>query len=61
MTDYDKAIIFIGIASITLFVGALAILAAGAILLPWWPAKVACVIGLIWYVFRAIAAYYVSR
>ena len=61
MTDYDKATIFIGIASITLFVGALAMLAAGAILLPWWPAKVACVIGLIWYVFRTIAAYYVSR
>ena len=61
MTDHEKAIIFIGIAAAALWVGVLAVLAAGAILLSWWPAKVACVIGVIWCVCRAIAAYYVSR
>lgn len=61
MTDYEKAIILNGVATITLFVGVLALLAIGAILLPWWPAKAACAIGLIWYAFRIIAAYYVNR
>lgn len=61
MTDYEKGLIFNGIAITALLLGVLALLAAGAILLPWWPAKVACVIGLIWYVFRTIAAYYVTR
>ena len=61
MTDYEKSLIFNGIAITVLFVGVLALLAAGAILLPWWPAKAACVIGLIWYAFRTIAAYYATR
>ena len=61
MTDYEKALIFNGIAITVLFVGVLALLAAGVILLPWWPAKVACAIGLIWYAFRTIAAYYATK
>lgn len=61
MTDYEKALIFNGVAITALFVGVFAALIAGAILLPWWPAKVACAIGLIWYAFRAIAAYYATR
>lgn len=61
MTDYEKAAIFNGIATITLFVGVLAALAIGAILLPWWPAKLVCAIGLTWYACRTFAAYYVNR
>lgn len=61
MTDHDKAIIFNGIAVTVLFVGIIATLVAGAILMPWWPAKAACVICLICYAFRAIAAYYATK
>lgn len=61
MTDYEKSLIFNCIAITVLFVGVIALLAAGVILLPWWPARVACVIGLIWYAFRTIAAYYATR
>ena len=61
MTDYEKAIMFNGIAVLTVNAALLIAFVAGAIFLPWWPAKVACVIGLIWYVSRTIASYYVSR
>lgn len=61
MTDYEKAAILNGVAVLSLFAGVLALLVIGAILLPWWPTKVACVIGLIWYIFRTIAAYYATR
>lgn len=61
MTDYEKAITFNGIAVLTVNAALLIAFVAGAIFLPWWPAKVACAIGLIWYVSRTIAAYYVNR
>lgn len=61
MTDYEKAIMFNGIAVLTVNAALLIAFVAGAIFLPWWPAKVACVIGLTWYVSRTIAAYYVNR
>lgn len=61
MTDNEKALIFNGIATTVLFVGVIALLVAGMILPLWWPAKVACAIGLIWYTFRTIAAYYATR
>ncbi len=61
MTDYEKAIMFNGIAVLAVNAALLIAFAAGAIFLPWWPAKVACVIGLIWYVSSTIAAYYVNR
>ena len=61
MTNYEKALVFNGIAVILLLAGTAALLVAGAILLPWWPAKVACVIGLVWYVFRKLAAFYANR
>lgn len=61
MTDYEKAIMFNGIAVLTVNAALLIAFVAGAIFLPWWPAKVACIIGLIWYVSRTIAAYYVNR
>ena len=61
MTDYGKAIMFNGIAVLAVNAALLIAFVAGAIFLPWWPAKAACVIGLIWYAFRTLAAYYVSR
>lgn len=61
MTDYEKSLIFNGIAITVLFVGVLALLTVGVILLPWWPARVACAIGLAWYAFRTLAAYYASK
>lgn len=61
MTDYEKAIMFNGIAVLTVNAALLIAFVVGAIFLPWWPAKVACTIGLIWYVSRTIAAYYVNR
>lgn len=61
MTDYEKAVMFNGIAVLAVNVALLIAFVAGAIFLPWWPAKVACVIGLIWYVSSTLASYYVSR
>lgn len=61
MTDYHKAIILNSIAVLSIFIGVAVALVAGILFLPWWPAKAACVIGLIWYAFRTIAAYYATR
>lgn len=61
MTDYEKAVVLNGIAVLAAYAGIAVALIAGILFLPWWPAKAACVIGLIWYAFRTVAAYYATR
>lgn len=61
MTDYEKAILLNGIAVLAVHVGAAIALVAGMIFLPWWPAKVACVLIATYGLFRTLAAYYATK
>lgn len=61
MTDYEKAIVMNGAAVLALFVGVGLALIAGMLLLPWWPAKVACALVAICGVLRFLAAYYATK
>lgn len=65
MTDFEKAKLFQAISvTVLLFVvygGGVALLVAGVILLPWLPAKIACVALLVWMAARMAAAYCAAR
>ena len=61
MTDYEKAIVMNGVAVLAISVGAGIALIASMLLLPWWPAKVACALFAIYGVLRIAAAYYATK
>lgn len=61
MTNYEKAIIINGVAILAIFVSIGLALIAGMLLLPWWPARVACALIAICGVLRLWAAYYATK
>lgn len=61
MNDYETSLMFNAIAVVAKAIAVLLLFVIGAIFFPWWLAKIACILGAVWYVFRGIAAYYMVR